>query len=197
MPIVHRAEPANRKAYVPRIKATKRKANLGFLPKDIKWALKQTDGSVYEAAQLLNTSEKKIDTAIRLSKRLSNFFIELKTSGDNHGGKYQNASLPVILDDLKRRQVLYRSEALDAIRELATMPMNDNSGMMQVKLLAAVRLYNETGEKDAGSTIGDVLQALNVEYQQTAPRISEIRKTVYDVKFDNPRAIEAEISSSQ
>jgi len=169
------------------------------MPQHILIALRETRGNVALAARALNIEVSKLDHEISMSKKLRDYFIKLHQKKAHADVKtYRNRSLEEILEDIERRRIVYRSESLDAIREIATMPLTDNSAMMQVKLLAAVRLYNETGDKGAQSTIGDTLQALNNEFHATAKRITSIRETTREVSFEEqPRVIEAEKVSFQ
>jgi hypothetical protein len=173
--------------------------NLPFMPKHVLAALRESQGNVALAARKLRMEVSKLDNEIAMSKKLRTYFISLRKKANQVGiTEYRNLSLQTVLDDIERRRTIYRSEAIDAIRELACMPRTDNSAMMQVKLLAAVRLYNETGDTGAKNTIGDTLQALNNEFHATAKRITSVRETTREVTFEeNPRVIEAETLSSQ
>jgi formylmethanofuran dehydrogenase subunit E-like metal-binding protein len=152
-------------------------ATLPFTRDKVKAALTQTHGNVGLAARMLGVAESTLDREVELSKKLRDYFIKLRKK-QNHVGitEYRNLSLKTVLEDIERKRTIYRSEAIDAIREIATMPISENSAMMQVKLLAAVRLYNETGEKGVGDTIHDTLKALNDEFHSTAKRISVVRE---------------------
>lgn len=88
----------------------------------------------------------------------------------------------------------YRCGALDALWDLANMPMSPNSSMMQIKYLAANRLAGPaptTGEvspRGAGAT--DILAELNERFHSQAPKIREVRERITTFETETePKAI--------
>ena len=152
----------------------------------IKEALEKANGDMHLAAHELGCRVGELDRVIRMSKTLPKFFRSLKRVNDD---KYMSASLTAIENEIVRKTAIYRSEAQDEIYKLATMPVSENSAQNQVKLLAAVKLY-ETGQTSMGREIDGVLAALNDSYHQNAPRIRSVRERI--VEFENdPKVIES------
>jgi hypothetical protein len=156
-----------------------------LVPKTIRDAIKQTNGNLVAAADKLGVAVSRLDRVIRLAPQIYRFAGELKNIKGY--AEYSRVSIERIEEDIARRAILYRSEALDSIRDIATMPLSDNSAQNQVKLLAAVRLYNETNDPQMGTEIDQTLRALNADYQRTAPRIKKIRETVREISYEEER----------
>lgn len=81
-------------------------------------------------------------------------------------------------DAIADRERLYRIVALDAIHDLAVMPISDKSSQNSVKLAAASRLAGPTAQESASTEIAETLRQLNDAYQSQAPRIKLVRETV-------------------
>ncbi len=81
-----------------------------------------------------------------------------------------------IQQEIDRRVLLYRAAGLDALHELATMPIDENSAQNQVKLAAAARLAGTSEATGANDGIEETLRELNQSYQQSAPRLRVIRE---------------------
>lgn len=159
---------------------------LGDALEPIQDALRQANGSLHLAAQSLGCRVGELDRVIRLSRTLPKFFHALKRVNDD---KYMRASLTAIENEITRKTAIYRSEAQDEIYKLATMPISENSAQNQVKLMAALKLY-ESGKIEMGGEISGVLAALNDSYHQNAPRIRSVRERV--IEFENePKVIES------
>jgi hypothetical protein len=103
--------------------------------------------------------------------------------------KYRGLETVDIDADILRRETIYRSEALDAIRELATMDIGENSQMAHVKFMAANKLM-ENGPAPISGGLDQTLRALDAKYHERAPRIKEIRERI--VTFDGGQTIEAD-----
>ena len=87
--------------------------------------------------------------------------------------------------------VLYRSQGLDTLQELATMPHGDNSAMAQVRLAAAARLAGtQEYQSGASGAMDATLSILNDEYQKAAPRIKRVRERV--IEFEDERVIQSD-----
>lgn len=90
---------------------------------------------------------------------------------------------------------MYRVVGLDALHDLATMPVDTNSAQNQVKLAAAARLAGETGGGGFGGDLAETLRTLNDEYLQQAPRLRIVRQTLtveVSPAEREPRTIESE-----
>jgi hypothetical protein len=84
-------------------------------------------------------------------------------------------------DAILQRMRLYQSDALDALHDLAMMPISENSMQNQVKLAAAWKLAGPLFAPDAPSGRSDLdktLREMNELYHKTAPRIKSIREHV-------------------
>lgn len=79
---------------------------------------------------------------------------------------------------IAERERLYRIVALDAMHDLAAMPISDNSSQNSVKLAAASRLAGPTAQESAGHELAETLRQLNESYQKQAPRIKVVRETL-------------------
>ena len=90
-----------------------------------------------------------------------------------------------------KRMELYRCDALDALHDLAMMPVSDNSSMNNIKFLACCCLAGAPRESDAGGAdIHHVLQNLNDSYHSAAKRIKSIRERTITFE-DSPIVIES------
>lgn len=87
---------------------------------------------------------------------------------------------------IETRMEFYKCAALDALYDLAMMPMPDNSAMAQVKFMAASRLAGPiegVAQQGAGPTFDSVLKDLNDRFHLNAPKIRSIRERT--VNFDD------------
>jgi hypothetical protein len=87
---------------------------------------------------------------------------------------------------IRRRMKLYGCDALDAMHDIALMPLSQNAMQNQVKFMACCRLIGdiEHGSRPSGS-LDDTLRRLNEEYQKTAPRIKAIRERIVTFEQDS------------
>jgi hypothetical protein len=87
---------------------------------------------------------------------------------------------------LQDRMLLYRLDALDALRDLAMMQISTNSMQNNVKFLAAARLLGNQKDEPPPSTGMDVtLSALNEAYHTQSRRIKEVRERVVTFEDEN------------
>lgn len=164
------------------------------LPAKIREALHTCNWDLPLAARTLEMSLTQLDDALRQSKIIPKALSQWKRDLQRLprlSQEYRRISLERIEEDLLRRHALYRSDAVDAIHALAMMPITDASGLMQVKLAAAVTLYKETGDRTVGSEIDATLRALNDAYHQNAPRIKSIRERTIEFETE-PKLIAGE-----
>lgn len=97
------------------------------------------------------------------------------------------------LNALYERMMLYRQDALDALRDLAMMPISENSMQNNVKYLAASKLLgnqtNDVSIAPVGNGVRSSLEELNLAYQEQSKRITQVRERVItfedDVKIVN------------
>ena len=88
---------------------------------------------------------------------------------------------------LARRMKLYRSDALDALHDLAMMPISSNFGQNMVKLQACRTLTGTVQEGHAAPEFDETLKALNEQYHLAATRIKSLRERV--ISFETSNAI--------
>ncbi len=80
---------------------------------------------------------------------------------------------------IELRMEFYKSTALEALHDLAQMPIDGaNSATLQVKYLAACRLAGPAAEapQRTDNPMEGVLKQLSESYHQNAPKIREIRE---------------------
>lgn len=83
------------------------------------------------------------------------------------------------------RIILYRYDALEALRDLAMMDISTNSMQNNVKFLAAARLLGkETEVPVTANTSRDLLAQLNEAYAQKSVRIKEVRERITTFETD-------------
>jgi hypothetical protein len=141
----------------------------------MKSALIEARGDLFVASQMLGVTALRLDRAVRLSQDLQAVYLSLRDI------RQENTEFEkMAVDDLERavqhRLALYRVSGLDALHDLATMPIDDNSAQNQVKLAAAARLAGPTEGLTGGGEVGETLRALNDLYHQNAPRIRIVRE---------------------
>lgn len=165
-----------------------------LLPRLVKNAMRDYGGNIVLASNQLGVSVSKLERAIALSREIRRFVVAIKQTDR----KYKPMPLHDVEADLERKIILYKSEALDEIHAIATIPINDNSAMMQVKLLAACKLYGDSHGTMMGDTINETLKALNNQFQGTRTKISAVRETLVFERGPQPElpALEGEASPS-
>jgi hypothetical protein len=137
---------------------------------NIKFALIEARGDLFIASQMLGVTALRLHRDVQLSLVLQATLDECS----------KFAKRDVSKDQLQRavetRLAVYRVVGLDALHDLATMPIDSNSAQNQVKLAAASRLAGEVGTGSTGNEIAETLRALNDEYHKHAPRIRVTRE---------------------
>lgn len=161
-----------------------------FNAANIERALMDAQGDLFIAAQLMgHVTVLKLDRAIRADERLQQVFLSIQQV--KALPEYDRISQEQLEIEVARRMTVYRADGLEAIHELATMAIGENSAMAQVKLAAAARLAGSAVEKDQGSDLENTLRELNETYHQLAPRIKLTRTTVLEIGSPE-RTIEGE-----
>jgi hypothetical protein len=93
-------------------------------------------------------------------------------------------------DVIDERKKLYACAGLDALRDLACMPIADNSMQNQVKYLAAKALvvYADAGGAVGAAPMDDLLAAMRKSFNDHAPRIRVTRETI-EVQSQEPKLV--------
>lgn len=135
----------------------------------MKGALIEARGDIFVASQLLGVTVMRLQRAIQVSGVLQATEKELSELS-------KAFSLEAINRAIEQRLALYRGVGLDALHDLATMPIDVNSAQNQVKLAAAARLAGETASAGGGGELVETLRELNAQYQSEAPRLRVTRE---------------------
>lgn len=163
-----------------------------FNAENIRRALLDAQGDLFIAAQLLgHVTVLKLDRAIRADESLQKTFLAIKQVKSLP--EYDRISQEQLEVEVTRRMAVYRADALDSLHELATMPIDKNSAMAQVKLAAASRLAGSAAEKDQGSDLETTLRELNESFHRNAPRL-KITRT--QIELSSERVIEGDASQA-
>lgn len=152
----------------------------------MKAALIEARGDIFIAAQLLKITAIRLNRAIQTSNDLQATMDAVKEVGKGSSEAQIHAAIA-------HRLGIYRVAGLDALHDLATMPIDANSAQNQVKLAAAARLAG-TVESEGGSDASDILRELNQAYQQNAPRLRVIREKTTIETLPTERVIEPDSS---
>lgn len=135
----------------------------------MKHALIEARGDIFIASQLLKVTAIRLNRAIQVSPLLGAVLEETK-----HAGK--GVSDKQIEEAVRARVGLYRVAGLDALHDLATMPIDENSAQNQVKLAAAARLVGESGVGQSSGELEGIFRELRETYQSEAPRLRVVRE---------------------
>jgi len=135
----------------------------------MKVALIEARGDIFISSQLLGITAIRLNRAIQVSPLLQ----ATRDSISLLGAGVSEAELHSAIE---QRVALYRVAGLDALHDLATMPIDDNSAQNQVKLAAAVRLAGPTEGLSGEGGMAETLKELSELYQQHAPRLRVIRE---------------------
>lgn len=163
-----------------------------FNEANIEKAILDAQGDLFVASQLLgHVTILKLDRAIRATERLQTVFLTIKEV--KALPEYDRASQERIEQEVARRMTFYRADGLEALHDLATMSIGDNSAMAQVKLAAAARLTGSMGQGETKSDLEQTLRDLNEQYHLNAPRIKLTRTTSIEIG-PNERVIESSAS---
>jgi hypothetical protein len=90
-----------------------------------------------------------------------------------------------------QRMIRHQSDALDAIFDLAMMPVGTNSAVMRIKLAAAAMLAGALLSSEAIGGTGDLektVKTLNEQFPTTAKRIKSVRESL--ITSEVPRRID-------
>ena len=149
---------------------------LAFNAGNIKQAITDARGDVFVASQLLGVTALRFQKALGASEELQQVYMAARETTANE--KFAAASSEDFHAAVETRLSMYRVTGLDALHDLAAMPISDNSAQNQVKLAAAARLAGSVDGMNGGGDIADTLRALNDMYHKEAPRIRITRETI-------------------
>lgn len=138
-----------------------------------KAAIIESRGDIFIASQLLSVSAVRLHRAIQVSEVLQATVAATRESAKKTKGMLDAAQVE---ESIQSRLAIYRVVGLDALHDLATMPIDANSAQNQVKLAAAARLAGPTEGSVAGGDLAETLRSLNQEYQAQAPRLRVTRE---------------------
>ena len=136
---------------------------------DMKAALVEARGDIFIASQLLHITAVRLNRAVQVSPMLQATLDAVQEIG-------KGVSDGAIHEAIEKRLSLYRVAGLDALHELATMPIDENSAQNQVKLSAAARLAGDPAHSMGAGELGETLRELNQQYQANAPRLRVTRE---------------------
>lgn len=161
-----------------------------FNEANIEKALIDAQGDLFVAAQLLgHVTMLKVDRAVRASDRLQAVFLAIK----DVKREYDRISQERLEQEIARRMTFYRADGLEALHQLATMSIGENSAMAQVKLAAAARLSGAM-DRESSSELEETLRDLNDQYHRNAPRIKVTRQTIVEMSPPDERVIDGTAS---
>lgn len=144
-------------------------ARLNFTEDNAKAAILEARGDLFFASQMLGVTAIRLQRAIQVSQILQACLETVKAVG-------KGVSREEIEKLIEERVALYRASGLDALHDLATMPISKNSAQNQVKLAAAARLAGSQEHSASGDGMADTLRELNQSYQENAPRLRVTRE---------------------
>lgn len=137
-------------------------------------ALTEARGDLFVASQMLGITATRLDRAIRVSATLQSVVAGIQdVKGTEH---YLEATTRDFQQAIERRLAIGRIVGLDALHELASMPIDENSAQNQVKLAAAARLAGPPEGRQDTSELAETLRQLNADYQENAPRLRVVRE---------------------
>lgn len=103
-------------------------------------------------------------------------------------------TLETFREVIEQRMQIYQCVGLDALRDLADMPLSTTNAMlMQVKLLAARTLaqVNGSGLEETQRPLDNLLKDMSADYHKHAPRIKEVRERI--VTYEQGAAAEPRV----
>jgi hypothetical protein len=143
---------------------------------NIQAALIEARGDIFVASQMLAITAIRLDRAISVSSTLQatqSIFLDLKTDP-----KFDQRSSEQLSQAVRKRLSIYAIDGLDALHDIATMPIGENPALVASKLGAATRLAGGLSEGVGGSEASDILRELNIAYHNSAPKIRLVRETL-------------------
>jgi hypothetical protein len=148
---------------------------------NIKAALIEARGDLFVASQMLGVTAIRLDRAIRVSDVLQ--ATQTVIYSQPQDAEFDRISSEELERAVSRRLALYRVDGLDALHDIATMPIGENPALVASKLGAATRLAGGLSEGVGGSETSDILRELNAAYHASAPKIRIVRQTMTTVEM--------------
>lgn len=162
--------------------APSQRSYLNLTENGIEAALVEARGDIFIASQLLGmgVTALRVDRAIRVSARLQAVVAGIQ---DVKGSEsYLAATTQDFQRAIARRLEIGRIVGMDALLELASMPLDANSAQNQVKLAAAARLVGPAAESAGAGEMAEALRELNQQYHESAPKIRVMRQTLTTIE---------------
>lgn len=141
-------------------------------------ALITARGDLFVAAAYMGCSVRALNSYIRQSPSTRALAVAINDAKSN--AEFDQMSQEQVVAEVQRRLVEYRVEAVDEIHALATLPMNSNAAMMEVKLKAAIALKGSDTPLSVNNEKATILAELNQLYKDSAPRVTSIRAVQID-----------------
>ncbi len=135
----------------------------------MKDALIEARGDIFLASQMLGITALRLNRAIQVSPTLQATLDATTTSS-------KGLSKEALNEAIEHRLGLYRVAGLDALHDIASMPIGENSAMVQVKFAAASRIAGSPEGGAGGGELGEALRSLNALYHEAAPRLRVVRE---------------------
>jgi len=158
-----------------------------FTEENVERALMDARGDLYLTANLLAVTVWRVDQCIRRNEKLQKIVEAIKAVRSD----YDKISVEHLELEVQRRLTFYRADALQSLHDLATMPLSENSAMMQVKFTAAARLAQGGEKNDEKSDFEHTLVELNDAFHRNAKRIKKTRETIeIELGPQSPQPIE-------
>jgi hypothetical protein len=148
---------------------------------NIQTALIEARGDIFVASQMLAITAIRLDRAISVSSTLQatqSIFLDLKTDP-----KFDQRSSEQLSQAVRKRLSIYAIDGLDALHDIATMPISENPAQNHEKFLSAARLAGGLEAGVGGSETSDILRELNAAYHASAPKIRIVRQTMTTVEM--------------
>lgn len=154
--------------------AVPKPAYLTVTEEGMKAAIVEARGDLFVASQLLGITATRLDRAIRVSATLQAAVAGIQDVKDSES--YLTATTLDFQKAIERRTLMGRVVGTDALHDLASMPLSENSAQNQVKLAAAIRLIGPAEGSQSGGELAETLRQLNESYHENAPRIRVVRE---------------------
>lgn len=162
---------------------------LSLTDESMKSALIEARGDIFVASQLLGITALRLDRALSISPLLQAVLEECRKTLPKNQVTEEH-----LREAVERRIALYRVTGLDALHDLAAMPLDANSAQNQVKFAAAAKLVEGVSGGSSSGELEGIFRELRETYQQEAPRLRVIReKTTVEV-MPGERSIDGEAS---
>lgn len=173
-PVAKISTPAVR---VPRIDG--RDNRFSVTQKEIEEALIKSRGDILVASKLMRMSVRELDNILRAIPGIPALLGTIEEiKADNP--EYSRMSGEWFERQCTRAVSLYRLAALEALNDLATMPMTDKAAMMNVKREAAVNLWGggKDGSTGVAGELTEFFKALDQDYREKKDTVTRIRLSI-------------------